>query len=79
MRRSHWSSPSVPVLAIVVLARRLRPSVQRYCVLLAVGPGLASALLIAAIGRHDVGAQLCSTVPHVTMENPLATIKSFRH
>ena len=65
------------VLAIVVLARRLRPSVQRGCVLLAVGPGLASALLVAAFGRHDVGAQLCSTVPHGTMENPLATIKSF--
>ena len=65
------------ILAVLVLAGGLTPAVQRRCVLLAIGPGLAIALLVAVFGRHDIGPKLCSVVPHRTMENPLATVTSF--
>jgi hypothetical protein len=64
------------ILAVVVLARDRPRWVQRLCMLLAVGPGVASALVVAALGRHDIASKLCSQVPHRTIENPLATKRS---
>ena len=63
------------VLAIVVLGGTLGAA-RRRGVLLAVAPGVATALVVAAFGRHDVAPQLCSAVPHHTMPNPLASITS---
>jgi hypothetical protein len=51
-------------LAIVVLSKDATRRAQRICAVLAVGPGIAFALLIAALGRRDVGSQLCTRVPH---------------
>jgi hypothetical protein len=63
------------VLAIIVLGNTLGAA-RRRGVLLAVGPGVVTALVVAAFGRHDIAPQLCSAVPHHTMPNPLATITS---
>jgi hypothetical protein len=63
------------VLAIVVLGNTLGGA-RRRGVLLAVAPGVVTALVVAAFGRHDIAPQLCSAVPHHTMPNPLATITS---
>jgi len=64
------------VLAVVVLGSVLE-SARRSGVLLAVMPGVFTAVAVAAFGRHDIASQLCSAVPHHTMPNPLATITSF--
>jgi hypothetical protein len=58
------------VLAIVVLAKDSARATQRTCAVLAVGPGLASTLSVAALGRRDVAAQLCAQVPHGMIEHP---------
>jgi hypothetical protein len=63
------------VLAIVVLGNTLGTA-RRRGVLLAVAPGVLTAIVVAAFGRHDIAPQLCSAVPHHTMPNPLATITS---
>jgi hypothetical protein len=63
------------VLAIIVLGGTLGPA-RRRGVLLAVAPGVLTALVVAAFGRHDVASRLCSAIPHHTMPNPLATITS---
>jgi hypothetical protein len=64
------------ILGVIVLARDRPRGVQRLCMLLAVGPGFASALVIAAWGRHGIASKLCSQVPHRMIENPLATKRS---
>ena len=64
------------VLAIVVLGGAL-DTTRRGGVLLAVMPGVCTAVAVAAFGRHDVASQLCSAVPHHAMSNPLATVTSF--
>ena len=63
------------VLAIVVLGSSLE-TVRRRGVLLAVMPGVFTAVVVAAFGRHDIASQLCSAIPHHTVPNPLATITS---
>jgi hypothetical protein len=63
------------VLAIVVLGNTLGTA-RRGGVLLAVAPGVLTALVVAAFGRHDISPQLCAAVPHHKMPNPLATITS---
>jgi hypothetical protein len=63
------------VLAIVVLGNTLGAA-RRRGVLLAVAPGVFTAVVVAAFGRHDIAPQLCSAVPHHTMPNPFATITS---
>ena len=60
------------VLAVLVLAKDLPSVVQRWCIVLAVGPGLVASLLVAAFGRLDTAAQLCGQVPHGMLENPYA-------
>jgi hypothetical protein len=63
------------VLAIIVLGSALGTA-RRRGVLLAVMPGVLTAVAVAAFGRHDIAAQLCSAVPHHAMPNPLASITS---
>jgi hypothetical protein len=63
------------VLAIAVLGGTLGAA-RRRGVLLAVAPGVVTALVVAAFGRHDIAPQLCSAVPHHAMPNPLASITS---
>jgi hypothetical protein len=58
------------VLAIVVLAKDSARVTQRMCTVLAVGPGIASTLFVAALGRRDVAAQLCAQLPHGMIEHP---------
>jgi hypothetical protein len=63
-------------LAIVVLCKDATRAAQRNCAALAVGPGIVLVLLIAALGRRDVGSQLCTQVPHGMVERlwpPYAT------
>jgi hypothetical protein len=60
------------VLAIVVLTKNATNAVKRVCTVLAVGPGIASVLLVALLGRRDVAAQLCAQIPHGMVENPWA-------
>jgi hypothetical protein len=64
------------VLAVVVLGGALETS-RRRGVLLAVMPGVFTAVAVAAFGRHDIASQLCSAVPHHSMPNPLASVTSF--
>jgi hypothetical protein len=64
------------VLAIIVLGGALGAA-RRGGVLLAVAPGVVAALGVAAFGRHGIASQLCSALPHHTMQNPFATITSF--
>jgi hypothetical protein len=65
------------VLAIIVLGSTL-VTARRHGVLLAVMPGVFTAVVVAAFGRHDIAPQLCSVIPHHKVPNPLATITSLR-
>jgi hypothetical protein len=51
-------------LAIIVLSKDATRRAQRICTVLAVGPGIVVVLLVAALGRRDVGSQLCTRIPH---------------
>lgn len=64
------------ILAIVVLSKDATRAAQRICAVLAVGPGIVSVLLIAALGRRDVAVQLCTQVPHGMVEDPWAVSTS---
>jgi len=63
------------VLAIVVLGGTLGAA-RRRGVLLAVAPGVLTALGVAAFGRDDIAPQLCSAVPHHPIPDPWASITS---
>ncbi|OBA59552.1 hypothetical protein A5647_17530 [Mycobacterium sp. 1100029.7] len=63
------------VLAIAALGGALQDR-RGLAVLLAVAPGAATAIAVAAFGRHDIASPLCSSVPHRLMPNPFATITS---
>jgi hypothetical protein len=66
------------ILAILVLAQGLTPPSQRLCAALAVCPGLASALVVAAFARRDVSDRFCSIVPHELMENQFASFPQLK-
>ena len=51
-------------LAICLLTRGLSVAQRHRCAAVAVIPGVAADAVVTAFGRHDVGAQLCSVVPH---------------
>jgi len=44
---------------------------------LALGPGLATAAVVAVAGKHGIGDQLCALIPHALVNNPLAGKPSF--
>ncbi len=59
------------VAVLVVLANQLdRKALWAACAL-ALGPGLVTALLVAALGKHGVGEELCALIPHAKVNNPL--------
>jgi hypothetical protein len=63
-------------LAIIVLAKDATRRARRICTVLAVGPGIVFVLLVAGLGRRDVGSQLCTQIPHGMVERlwpPYAT------
>ncbi len=60
------------IAVLVVVADQLdRKAVWASC-MLALGPALVTALLVAAVGKHGVGEQLCALIPHAQVNNPLA-------
>ena len=58
------------ILAILVLAQGLTPAQQRWCGVLAVGPGLVVAAFVATVARHDVSERICALVPREMLRNP---------
>lgn len=64
---------SLGVIAVlVVVANQLDRKALWASAVLAIGPALVAALLVAALGRHGVGEQLCALIPHAQVNNPLA-------
>lgn len=64
------------VLAVVIVSNHATPAAKRICTLLAVGPGLVSTMLVAALGHRNVSAKLCGQVPHGMVDNPWAATKT---
>lgn len=60
------------VAVLAVLASRLDTKSFVAGCALALGPGLVTALLVAALGKHGIGDQLCELIPHALVNNPLA-------
>ena len=60
------------VAALVVFASHLDARVFRICATVALAPGVLTAVLVAALGRRGVSAQLCELVPHGPTNHPLA-------
>lgn len=60
------------ILAILALSKVTKPVLRGLCTLLSVGPGFASTLVVALLGRDDIGTKLCSRVPHKTMNYMIA-------
>jgi hypothetical protein len=60
------------IAILVVLADQLSRNVRLVCCALALGPGLAIALVVAAAGRQGVSQELCALIPHAQFNNPLA-------
>lgn len=58
------------LVALAVLARQRSAKTLRLSAALAIGPGLLTALAVAALGRRGISAQLCELVPHVTINWP---------
>jgi hypothetical protein len=62
------------ILAVLVLARGATRNVQRLGAMLAIGPGVISALCILFLGRHGIGSELCSRVPHRNVGDALTKV-----
>ncbi|OBI91151.1 hypothetical protein A5661_27565 [Mycobacterium asiaticum] len=62
------------VLAITVLSKGTSASMKRMLSLLAVGPGVLTLLLIAVLGRRNIGNDLCAQVPHGFIDDPVGTV-----
>lgn len=60
------------IAVLVVLATELEQRARLTSFALALGPGLVTALIVAAFGRHGVSEELCALVPHAQVNNPLA-------
>lgn len=60
------------IAVLVVVANQLDRKAVWACAVLAIGPALVAALLVAALGKHGVGEQLCALIPHAQVNNPLA-------
>ena len=58
--------------ALAVLAHRSAPRILRVSAMLAVFPGLATALTVAVLGRRGISEQLCELVPRGPTNHPLA-------
>lgn len=62
------------ILAVLVLGRGAPANVQRLGVMFAIGPGVISALCILFLGRHGIGSELCSRVPHKNVGDALTKV-----
>lgn len=60
------------IAVLVVVADQLERKALWASCALALGPALTTALLVAALGKHGVGEQLCALIPHAQVNNPLA-------
>ena len=60
------------LVALTVLAKQCSEKTLRLGAILAIGPGLVTALAVAFLGRRGISAQLCELVPHAPMNHPLA-------
>lgn len=60
------------IAVLVVLANQLEGKARWASYALALGPGLVTALAVAALGKHGVSEELCALVPHAQVNNPLA-------
>lgn len=60
------------IATLVVLANRLRPKAFWTSLGLALGPGMVTALAVAAFGKRGVSAELCALIPNGMVNNPLA-------
>jgi hypothetical protein len=56
------------ILAILTLTYGISHRLQRLAVILSIGPGMVSALLIFVLGRRGVASQLCAKVPHKNVD-----------
>lgn len=60
------------LVSLTVLARQDREKTLRLGAVLAIGPGLVTALAVAVLGRRGLSSQFCELVPHGPMNHPLA-------
>lgn len=60
------------IATLVVLANQVRRNTLWASCVLVLGPGLLTALAVAAFGRHGVADELCALIPHAQVNNPLA-------
>jgi hypothetical protein len=60
------------IAVLVVLANQLERKARWASIAMALGPGLVTALIVAALGRHGVSEELCALIPHAQVNNPLA-------
>jgi len=59
------------IAVLAVLANQLERKQLWAGYALALGPGIATALIVAAFGRHGVADELCALIPHAQANNPL--------
>lgn len=60
------------IAVLAVLANRCDSRTLWTGYALALGPGLLTALLVAALGKHGISDELCALIPHAQVNNPLA-------
>ena len=60
------------IAVLVVLANQLERKALWVSCILALGPGLLTAAVVAVLGKHGVGNELCALIPHGQVNNPLA-------
>jgi hypothetical protein len=60
------------IAVLVVLANQLERKALWVSCILALGPGLVTAGVVAVLGKHGVGQELCALIPHGQVNNPLA-------
>lgn len=60
------------IAVLAVLATQLKPNAFWAGCALALGPGLVTALVVAAFGKHGIANELCALIPHAQANNPLA-------
>jgi hypothetical protein len=60
------------IAVLVVLANQLERKALWVSCILALGPGLVTVAVVAVLGKHGIGDELCALIPHGQVNNPLA-------
>ena len=60
------------VAVVAVLANPLGNMDRWVGYALAIGPGVATALVVAVLGKHGIADDLCALIPHAQVNNPMA-------